>query len=229
MNNIRTNKIGSYQPEIIKPIIRITDEPAPFWLVYSKSREQEYTILCEPLKVQEKRRLRGLKTMEATVYYSKLVNMDKDGKALIYNYLTPVTYEWPEEEEESTRFQTIKEHFGEAAAWELFDLKRDIHRRSRKWYYTMLAAEELRESVAYMYSDYEERLNYQLPDDFYDITEGMYDVLWQSKLKSEEHVRAAFYAGYLKGSREAGQPIPPLIKGGEAAQNLIFSQYGILL
>lgn len=226
MSSVKTNQTGDYQPQLIKPIIHITNEPAPYWLVYSKSREQEYTILCKPLEVQGKGKLKGLKEMRATVYYSKLAHMDEDGKALIRDYLIQAVYENPNEE---NGFQSIAGRFGESAAWDLFNLRYDIQKQSCEWRLTQIGAMELREPVAYLWTDFDEWINYQLPEDLYDIAKGMYYALRQSKLKSENYVHAAFYAGYLKGSRETGQPIPPLIKGGEAAQNLIFAQYDISL
>lgn len=81
MNTIKTNTAGGYEPEIVKPVIHITNELAPSWLVHLKSRQQEYTILCQ-LKIEGRypHKYNKPKKMEATVYYSKLPRMDEAGQ-----------------------------------------------------------------------------------------------------------------------------------------------------
>lgn len=218
---------GSYQPEIIKPVIRITDDLPPYWLVYQKSREQEYTILCN-LEIRGRTGHKEPRGMKATVYYNrKLLQMDQAAENLIREYLTPVTYELSDDDqEEDTAMQPVMERFGDNEAWELYHTRREIQDQVRKWAYAQIAQEELREPVAYIWADYEEQ-DYYLPDDFYCISDGMDQALHDSGLKPGEQMYAMFLAGYLKGSRETDRPVPTLVK--ESLQRPILSKYNIWL
>ena len=221
-----TNK-GSYQPEIIKPVIRVTDDLPPYWLVYSRSPQQEYSILCD-LKIKGRTGHKEQRSMEATVYYNRrLLQMDQAAEDLIREYLTPVTYEIPDDyQEEDTAMQPVMKQFGKAAARDLYRMRREIQEQAQNWAYAQIGREELREPVTYIWADYEE-LNYHLPDDFYCISEGMERALSDSGLKSREWMYVIFIAGYLKGSRETDRPVPTLIK--ESLQHTILSKYNICL
>lgn len=221
-----TNK-GSYQPKIIKPVIRITDDLPPYWLVYQKSREQEYTILCN-LEIKGRTGHKEPRGMKATVYYNrKLLQMDQAAEDLIREYLAPVTYELPDDGQgEDTAMQPIMKQFGETAAWELYHTRRKIQDQVREWAYTQLAQVELQEPVAYIWADYEEA-NHHLPDDFYCISKGMERALSDSGLESGDWMYAIFIAGYLKGSRETDQPVPALVN--RSLQRPILSNHNICL
>lgn len=91
-----------------------------------------------------------------------------------------------------------------------------------------MAACALKEPVAYIFADYEQE-NYHLPDDLHFLIDGISDALYDAGVDLGNHEKAAFYAGYLKGSRETDKPVPPLIKGGRAAQSLILTEHNILL
>lgn len=220
---------GSYQPEIIKPVIRITDDLPAYFLVYSKSPQQEYTILCK-LNIKGRSGHKEPRSMEVIVYYNhKLLQMDQAAEELIQEYLTPVTYKPPsddQDQEEDTVMQPVINLFGEAAAWELFHARCKIQEQTRKWAYAQIGQEELREPVAYIRADYEET-NYHLPDDFHYIFDGMEQALYDSGLKPGEWMYAIFLAGYLKGNRETDLPLPSLVK--ESLQHQILSKYNICL
>lgn len=225
MKKIKNN--GSYQPEVIKPVIRITDELPPYWLVYQKSRDQEYTILCN-LEIKGRTGRKAPRGIETTVYYNrKFLQMDPAAEDLIREYLTPVTYELPDDDqEEDIAMRPIMKQFGKTAAWELFDARRDIQLQVRDWAYTQLAQMELREPAAYIWADYEE-VNFHLPDDFYLISKGLEQSLYDSGLKYDNWMYVIFIAGYLKGSRETDQAVPELVR--ETFQGPILSNHNVRL
>lgn len=225
MKKIKKN--GSYQPEIIKPVIKITDELPPYFLVHRKSRDQEYTILCN-LEIKGNTGHKEPRSMKATVYYNrKIIQMDQAAEDLIREYLTPVTYELSDDDqEEDIAMRPIKKQFGETAAWELYYTRLKIRSQCRDWAYTQLAQMELKEPVAYICADYDE-VNYHLPDDFYCIYKGMNLALSDSGLKYDNWMYVIFIAGYLKGSRETDQAVPELVR--ETFQGLILSNHNVRL
>lgn len=225
MKKVKNN--GSYQPEIIKPVIRITDELPPYWLVYQKSRDREYTMLCN-LEIKGRTGHKAPRGIETTVYYNrKFLQMDPAAEDLIREYLTPVTYELPDDDqEEDIAMRPIKKQFGKTAAWELFDARHDIQLQVRDWAYTQLAQMELREPAAYIWADYEE-VNCHLPDDFYLISKGLEQSLYGSGLERGNWAYVIFIAGYLKGSRETDKPVPALVR--ETFQGPILSNHNVRL
>lgn len=225
MENVK-NK-GSYQPDIITPVVRITDDIPPYWLVYKESREEEYSILCD-LSIKGRTGRTEPRSMKVTVYYNrKLLQMDQEAESLIREYLTPVTYELPDDDqEEVTAMRLVMKRFGEKAAGKLYRARFDIDKQARDWAYTQIAQKELREPVAYIWADCFD-VSYHLPDDFYCISKGMERALSNSGLRSEYWSHAIFLAGYLKGSRETERPVPTLVN--EPFQSKVLREHHICM
>ena len=205
------NTASGYTPKIFPLDIRITDELPPLHLIYGKT---SYSIVCTNLKVKGRDPKEGPRGMGADIYYSNTVSMDETARKQIMDYLEPILplfedIEWYEEKEPA--YQQIRQRFGEEAASNLGCLYSQIQRQVIEWYEEDQARAVLCEPVAYICSDYEE-LCHELPYRTRQEAYGMRMALLHSGLKSEYFPMAAYYAGYLKGSREAGGPIPQLLR-----------------
>lgn len=203
------NKTSGYTPKITKPEIRITDELPPLHLIYGKT---SYSIVCTSLQVKGRDPRKELRKLSATVYYnSSLVDMDETAKAQILEYLQPVIstsedFDWYEEKEPG--YLQMVQQFGEEAAGNLLHLLTQIQGENLRWFKKDLAKRVLWEPVAYILSN---DVLYDLPFELRLESWGIKDALSYSGLNSEEFIPAAYYAGYLKGSRETSKPVPQLL------------------